>query len=172
MSRTDFLIAATLAAFAAAPASADDVKTGAKIGDLQISAAWARATPKGAAVGVGYMKITNTGTTPDRLVGGSSPVSDRFELHEMTMANGVMKMRPLANGLAIEPGQIVEFNPGGLHVMFVRLKQPLEKGQQVKATLVFEKAGKVDVDYPVAAIGAQTSDSGNMPGMHGGGMKH
>jgi hypothetical protein len=167
MIRTVFLIAAVLLAAAAAPASAADVKLGA----LQISAPWTRATPKGATVGGGYMTITNAGTTPDRLVGGSSPVADRVEFHEMTMTNGVMQMRRLTNGLEIKPGQTVELKPGGLHVMFVGLKHPLEKGQQLKATLLFEKAGKVEVDYSVAAIGAQSVGDGmggakhDMPGM-------
>ncbi|HEX3858027.1 MAG TPA: copper chaperone PCu(A)C [Pseudolabrys sp.] len=165
MKRTLFLLAAFLAVCAVMPAQADDVTVGA----LKISAAWARATPKGASVGGGYLKITNTGTTPDRLTGGSTDVANRFEVHEMSMDNGVMKMRPLAQGLEIKPGQTVEFKPSGYHIMFVGLKQQLEKGQHVKATLVFEKAGKVDVDFAVEGVGAQTG--GAMPGMSGGGMQ-
>jgi copper(I)-binding protein len=147
-----FLIAAVLAVWAGVPAQADDVTAG----PLKISAAWTRATPKGASVGGGYLKITNTGTTPDRLTGGSTDVASRFELHEMSMDNGVMKMRPLGQGLEIKPGQTVELKPGGYHIMFVGLKQQLEQGQHVKATLVFEKAGKVDVDFAVEGVGAQT----------------
>ncbi len=160
-----FLIAAVLAVWAVVPAQADDVTAGA----LKISAAWTRATPKGASVGGGYLKITNSGTTPDRLTGGSTDVASRFELHEMSMDNGVMKMRPLAQGLEIKPGQTVELKPSGYHIMFVGLKQQLEQGQHVKATLVFEKAGKVDVDFAVEGVGAQTG--GAMPGMSGGGMQ-
>jgi hypothetical protein len=85
------------------------------------------------------------------------------------MDNGIMKMRPLAQGLEIKPGQTVEFKPSGYHIMFVGLKQQLEKGQHVKATLVFEKAGKVDVDFAVEGVGAQTG--GAMPGMSGGGTQ-
>ena len=161
-----------LAAALAPPAHADDVAAG----SVKISAPWARATPKGAAVGVGYMTITNNGSAPDRLIGGASDVSNRFELHEMSMDNGVMRMRPMAKGLEIKPGQTVELKPGGNHVMFVGLKKPFAQGEHVKATLAFEKAGKVDVDFTVESIGAQspsTAGGGNraMPGM-GGGMKH
>ena len=122
MTRTAFAIAAVLAAWAALPAQAEDIT----VGSLKISAPWARATPKGASVGGGYMKITNTGTAPDRLIGGSTDVAGRFEIHEMKMDNGVMKMRPVTGGLEIKPGQTVELNPSGYHVMLVGLKQQLE----------------------------------------------
>ena len=155
------MAAAILAASLSIPAQAEDVT----VGSLKISASWARATPKGASIGGGYMKITNTGGAPDRLVGGASDVSSRFEVHEMSMDNGVMKMRPVGQGIEIKPGETVEFKPGGYHVMFIGLKNGLEKGQHVKATLEFEKAGKVDVDFTVEGIGAQTGGGDHMPGM-------
>ena len=123
-------------------------------GSLQITGAWARATPKGAQVGGGYLKITNNGSAPDRLVSGSSPVASKFELHEMSMSGGVARMRELTNGLEIEPGETIELKPGGSHVMFVGLKQPLERGKLFTATLQFEKAGKIDVEFKVEPIGA------------------
>ena len=152
MTRIALLIAAILPAVLAVPAQAEDVT----VGPLKISAPWARATPKGASVGGGYMKITNTGSTSDRLVGGSTNVSSRFEVHAMSMDNGVMKMRPAAIGIEIAPGQTIEFKPGGYHVMFLGLKQPFEQGKHVKATLTFEKAGSVDVNFTVEGLGAQT----------------
>src|SRR5829696_5659850 len=66
-----------------------------KVGAIEISHPWARATPKGATVAGGYVKITNTGKEADRLAGGSSPVAGRFEIHHMSMNNGVMQMRPV-----------------------------------------------------------------------------
>jgi copper(I)-binding protein len=147
-----FSILLAITSLSASGAAADDVKAGA----LQISAAWARATPKGAQIGGGYLKITNTGTTPDRLVGGATPVAGRVEVHEMSMDGGVMKMRQLSSGLEIKPGETVELKPGGVHLMFVGLKQQLQQGGHVMATLEFEKAGKVDVDFGVAGVGATT----------------
>ncbi len=83
-----------------------------------------------------------------------------------------MKMRPLASGIEIKPGQTVELNPGGYHVMFVGLKRQLMQGDHFKATLEFAKAGKVDVDFSVAGIGAQNADDDHaMPGMGGMQMK-
>jgi periplasmic copper chaperone A len=151
MIRKAFTVAAFLAAWAAVPAQAEDVT----VGSLKISAAWARATPKGASIGGGYMKITNSGAAPDRLVGGSTDAANRFEVHEMSMDNGVMKMRPVSTGLEIKPGQTVELKPGGYHVMFVGLKQQLKQGDHFNAQLMFEKAGKVDVDFAVEGIGAK-----------------
>jgi copper(I)-binding protein len=165
MFRTAFLAAAFAAmtwSLAMSSAAASDYTAGA----LKISQPWARATPKGASVGGGYLKITNTGTTPDRLVGGASDVSKSFELHEMSMDNGVMKMRAMDKGVEIAPGQTVEFKPSSYHIMFVGLKKPIEKGEKIKASLDFEKAGKVDVEFDVESIGAQTGgDDHAMPGM-------
>lgn len=137
-------------------------------GSLEIKHPWARATPRGATVAGGYMIITNTGTTPDRLVGFTSPAAGKFEIHEMKMDNGVMKMRPLAGGLEIKPGQSVELKPGGYHLMFMGLKQPFEKGKRVKGTLTFEKAGKIEVEYAVEAVGAAAPmEHGGMNMQHG-----
>ena len=140
-----------------------------KAGAIQIEQPWARATPKGATIGAGYMKITNTGTEPDRLVGGSVPFAQRVEVHSMTMEQGVMKMREVKDGLEIKPGETVEFKPGGYHLMFVGIKQPVEQGKRVKGTLEFEKAGKVDVEYAVEPIGGtpKGEDAGH-GGMHMG----
>ncbi len=122
-------------------------------GAIEIGHPWARATPRGASVAAGYLKLTNTGTTPDRLIGMSVAVSDRVEVHEMATVEGVMKMRPVKDGLEIEPGQSVELKPGGLHLMMLDLKRQLQQGQRVKGTLVFEKAGKVDIEFAVEGIG-------------------
>jgi copper(I)-binding protein len=126
-----------------------------KVGDILIEAPWLRATPKGAEVAGGYMRITNTGKQPDRLVGGSIDLARRFEVHEMTMVDNVMRMRPLQNGLEIKPGATVELKPGGYHVMAMELTGGYSQGQTVKGTLSFEKAGIVSVEYSVAPIGTQ-----------------
>jgi periplasmic copper chaperone A len=134
-----------------------------KAGSLEISDPWSRATPKGSSVAAGYMTIKNSGSTPDRLISGSSDVAPKFEVHEMKMEDGIAKMRPVKGGLEIKPGETVELKPGSFHVMFVGLKKPLSAGDQFKATLVFEKAGNVNIDYDVRAMGSQPG--GAMPGM-------
>ena len=167
MTRIAFMIAA-FAALAVLPAQAADFTAG----NLKISSPWARATPKGASVGGGYMTITNTGTAADHLVGGSTDISRGFEVHEMNMEGGVMKMRPVAGGIEIKPGQTVTLDPSGYHVMFVGLKDQLKQGDHFKATLQFDKAGKVDVDFAIEGIGAKTGGGDHaMPGMGGMQMK-
>jgi uncharacterized protein YcnI len=125
-----------------------------KIGDLVIASPWTRATPGGAKIAGGYLKITNNGKSSDRLVSATSAGAHHVEIHEMSMNDGVMKMRPLADGLTVKPGETVELKPGGFHMMFMDIKQPLKQGDTLKATLTFEKAGKLDLNFNVRAIGA------------------
>ena len=136
------------------------------VGSLAIGHPWARATPKGAPVAGGYMTIANKGTMVDRLVGGSADFATRVEIHQMTMEQGVMKMRPLKDGIEIKPGATVECKPGSYHLMFISPKQPLVQGQSVKATLKFDRAGPLDVEFSVEGLGANApSDMPGMPAM-------
>src|SRR5262249_47758209 len=102
----------------------------------------------------------------------SSDVSAKCQVHSMTMENGVMKMRPVESGLEIKPGETVTLKPADLHMMFLDLKHPLEPGKTVAATLQFEKAGTVQVEFPIAAIGAPApgAAAGGGTMMQGGSM--
>src|SRR5205085_10603513 len=142
---------AALAVVFAAPARTED----AKAGDLVITQAWSRATPVGAKVAGAYLTVENKGAAAGRLVGGSGDVAGRVEIHEMAMDNGVMKMRPLDKGLAIEPGKTVKLAPGGYHLMLLDLKTQFKQGDKVPVTLEFEKAGKVQLTLDVQGVGAQ-----------------
>ncbi|PVE24529.1 copper resistance protein CopZ [Microvirga sp. KLBC 81] len=136
-----------IVAAANAPAAAQHA------GTLIIEQPWSRATPAGAKVGGGYLRITNNGKEPDRLIGGSFPNASRIEVHEMAMEGDIMRMKPVQGGLEIKPGATVELKPGAGHLMFMDLKQQLTEGQTVKGTLVFEKAGTVNVEYTVRGMG-------------------
>ena len=146
-----FLAALVVAAALGTVAAAQQFKAG----TLVIEQPWARATPGGAKVAGGYMTIVNTGPESDRFLGGSMPLAGRFEVHEMKVEDGIMKMREVRGGLEIGPGQKVEFKPGGYHLMFMDLSAPLKQGETVKGQLRFEKAGTVDVEFKVEAVGAQ-----------------
>ncbi|MEH3118252.1 MAG: DUF1775 domain-containing protein [Methylorubrum populi] len=139
---------ATTATAAAGPA--------AKAGAVAIEAPWLRATPGGATVAGGYVTLRNTGAEPDRLTGAAIEAAGRGELHTMSMEGGVMKMGPLADGLAIPPGRTVTLAPSGHHLMFMDLKAPLKKGERVKGTLTFERAGTVPVEFTVESLAAKT----------------
>jgi copper(I)-binding protein len=155
MTRMAFLLAVALPMWAG-DAIAEDYS----IGTIEIAAPWTRATPKGANIAAAYMTLRNKGTAPDRLVSGSVAVAGRFEVHRMVMEQGVAKMRPVEGGLEIKPGETVELKPGSFHVMLMGLKQPLQKGEKVKGTLEFEKAGKVDIEFAVEALGATAPTAG------------
>jgi periplasmic copper chaperone A len=124
------------------------------VGDISVEKPWARATPKGAAVGGGYMIIRNKGAVADRLTGGSADFASAVEVHEMSMKGGVMTMRPLADGLEIPPNGAVTLAPNGYHLMFQGLKRQLVKGETVKATLTFQRAGDLSIEFAVGGLGA------------------
>jgi hypothetical protein len=142
---------AMFSCFLVASAHAEEIKAG----DLVISQAWSRATPGGAKIGGGYLTIENKGSAPDRLVAGTWDAGAKVEVHEMATTNGVMTMRPLDQGLTIEPGKIVKLSPGGIHLMLFDLKNPFKQGDKVPVTLEFEKAGKVTLSLDVQSLGAQ-----------------
>jgi copper(I)-binding protein len=156
-------LAAMAASVFTVPAQAGD----AKAGDLVITQAWSRATPNGAKIAGGYLTIENKGAAPDRLLGGSGDIAGKVEVHEMAMNNGVMTMRSLDKGLAIEPGKTVKLAPGGYHLMLMDLKNPLKQGDKVPLTLEFQKAGKVKLALEVQGVGAQAPAAGD----HSGHMK-
>ena len=144
---------------------------------LKVEKAWTRVTPPGAKVAGGFVTVTNTGKSEDRLIGGSFDLAGRVEVHEMVVADGIMRMKELADGLAIAPGATVELKPGSYHLMFLDLKASPELGKPVKGVLKFEKAGDVAVSFAVAPLGSKTMDgSAGKPDsghdMHGSGHNH
>ena len=156
------LAGALLLAIASGPRDAD-------AGTLAVEQPWTRATPGGAPVAGGYATLRNTGTEPDRLLRISSPLAGRAEIHEMAMSGGVMTMRPLPQGLEIKPGETVTLKPGGYHIMFMDLKAPFRQGERVPVTLEFARAGKVETEFRVEAIGArEPTASKDDPGTHHG----
>ncbi len=159
--KTEFVLATALVFFFATSALASDYK----VGSVEIANPWSRATPKGTHTAGGYVTIKNIGATPDRLVGGSVEIASRFQMHAMTMDQGVAKMRELKS-VEIKPGETIEFKPGASHIMFVNLKRQLNKGEHVKGTLIFERAGTIQIEDAVEGIGAQSSGHNVEPMQH------
>jgi copper(I)-binding protein len=139
---------------------------GAEQGTIVVEEPWARATPPGAPSGAGYLSIRNAGPEPDRLVAAASPRAARVELHRMTVADGVARMRPVTDGLEVPPGAAVALEPGGLHLMFRELDGAFAAGQSVPVTLSFERAGEKRIELPVVPLGA------GPPAGHGGHSGH
>ena len=149
------LVLAAVALFGTS-ASAHDYK----LGDLHIDHPWARATPHGAKVAGGFVAVANKGAADDRLVSATAEIAEHAEIHEMAMKDGVMTMRPLADGVVVPAGGEVALKPGGYHLMFIGLKRMLKQGESFAGTLTFEKAGTVEVSFTVAPIGAGGGHSG------------
>ena len=146
------VVGALLAVSAIAlPAAAHELK----VGSLELTNLWARATPPAAAAGGGFLTITNTGSEDDTLIAMSTPVSAKGELHMMEVKDGVMKMREVEGGIALPAGKTVTLAPGGLHLMFIGLKEPLKDGGKVPVTLTFAKAGTVETFLHIMPIGSQ-----------------
>jgi hypothetical protein len=151
------LAAALAAALAiAAPASSHEYKAG----DLAIGHPWSRPAAAGMN-GAGYLTVTNTGAQPDVLLKVETAAAERVEIHEGSMAGGVMKMKALPNGMPVPAHGAATFAPGGNHLMMVRLKSALKVGDKVPVTLVFKRAGQVSVDFVV-----QAQAPAPMPKMH------
>ncbi len=161
--RTVHLVATLLLLLAVTPGTglAHDKQAAVVHGDQKIEKVWSRETPKGAKVGVGYIVITNTGSAPDRLVAVESPIAMKTQLHTMTMVDGIMKMRALQNGVEIPADGQAVLKPGSDHVMFMGLKTPVLKGQPFMGTLVFEKAGRVEVEFRTVGIGKSPAHAGH-----------
>jgi len=137
-------------------------KAAATVGAIEIDAPWSRPVASAGGNGVGYLKITNNGTDADVLLGASSGVADRVEVHETSIDDkGVASMKKL-DAVELKSGQSIELKPAGMHIMFIGLKEPLHEGGVVKAQLDFKKAGKVDVEFAVRAA----------PAAGGGGHEH
>lgn len=134
-------------------------------GDLLIDHPYTRTTPPGAPVAGGFLKITNNGKETDTLIGGQVDFSEVVEIHEMPMVNGIMQMRQLEDGLEIPPGETVELKPGGYHLMFIKLKEQMKEDDKHTATLTFEKAGDVEVEFMVMDISQTVGENMDKEGM-------
>jgi copper(I)-binding protein len=146
------LFAAMFALFAAGAASA---------ATIEVKDAWIRTPPPGAPTAAGYATITNHGVSSDRLTGASTSVAASADMHQMSMAGGVMRMRAISGGLPIAASGSVKFAPNGNHLMLVGLKGPLRAGAHVKVMLKFQRAGAVAADFVV-----RDAAPGSMAGMH------
>lgn len=153
-------ILALTAAIIAAPLAAH----GFTFGALKIGHPWSRETAPGQSAGGGFLTITNTGKQADRLVSATSPAAAQVQIHTVSMAGGVMRMRELPTGLEIPAGATVALKPGGYHIMLIGLKAPLKQGAMVPADLRFQRAGTVRINFKVEAISYAGREGGDHAG--------
>ena len=139
------ILSAALAAAAALSAPCEAQQANPR--PLRIGHPWTRPTPPGAAAAVGYLRIDNDGPVADRLLGGSSPLVDRIEVHQVTLIGGVMRMRPVVGGLTIPAHGTATLAPGGFHLMLIGPKRQFKVGDRIPAMLRFERAGPVRIRF-------------------------
>jgi copper(I)-binding protein len=151
-----FLLPAAIAIGLTA-AAAITLARGAEVsaGEVEVTAAWARATPPGAEIGAAYVTIANRGGFEDRLLGAATPAARSVTIHQSLEESGVATMRPV-DAPRIPVGGALEMQPGGTHLMLMGLSAPLRQGEVIPVTLRFERAGDVTLQVPIASIGATT----------------
>lgn len=126
---------------------------------IAVGEPFSRPAPAGG-TGAGFFSVTNNNTGPDVLIAVESPIARKVQMHETSMADGMMRMEQLKDGVPLKAGQTVAFEPGGKHVMFIGLVRPLKAGDRIPATLVFRNAGRAPIELVVR-------DAGGMAGMTG-----
>ena len=125
------------------------------VGSISVENAWSRAVPSGSKVAVGYLAIRNDGDEPDRLLSASASFAGATEIHQTRMADGMMRMRPVRDGVPVPAKGTVTLEPNSYHLMFMQLTQPLKEGDTLTVKLTFERAGSVEVAFQVLGLGAQ-----------------
>jgi periplasmic copper chaperone A len=125
----------------------------ATLGMIEIHRPWVRAALETPGQGGGFCLLTNTGAEPDRLVAASSPAVEKVEIHAIKVVRGDIAMRPREDGLGIPGGVTLTLQPRGYHMLLIGLREPLIPGGCLALTLTFEKAGDIDVAFPVEVPG-------------------
>ena len=152
-------LAVVALAMSAMPLSAGQMAEKTMAGEIAIEHAFSRETLPNQPVAGAFFTLTNSGENADRLIGGSTDIAGRVEIHEMAMDGDVMKMRELEGGLEVPPGETVELKPGGFHIMLFDLKEALVEGEMIKVTLEFAEAGTVTVPVMIQGKGAKSAHS-------------
>lgn len=151
--------------FSVGPAVADSVHRD----DVQVDAPWSRPTPPGAPMGAGYMVITNHSDQEIVLVAGETPRAGLVSIHETVEVDGLMRMRPMSDGLPIPAGGKVELRPLSYHLMLEQLNEPLVEGERIPLTLTFDGADPLSLELVVRPLDDAAGHQGHH---HGGSHDH
>jgi copper(I)-binding protein len=130
----------------------------AAVGDLAIAKPWARLGMRTRGVVGGYLTVANRGTMVDRLKSAASPAAGAVELHAIRVVGADIRVLPLPDGLAIPADAEVELKPRGYHLQLSGLKQPPAVGAELPVTLLFERAGRVDLTLRIQDCGLVGGD--------------
>lgn len=122
--------------------------------DVAVANAWARETVPGQSATAAYLDLSNRGGRSDRLIAVTVPEPATASLHATAHEGGIARMRPVDDGVEVEPGETLQLKPGGAHIMIENLAGPLRKGQRLRLTLRFASSDQRQVDVPVVDAGA------------------
>ena len=122
-----------------------------EVNEISVEDGYVSESIPGTSISSAYMTIKNLSSTDTRLVSASSEVSERIEIHQHTMVDGLMRMRQrdyvdiLANNSTV-------FQPSGFHLMIFNLKQPLKAKEEIIITLHFDNQSSLEVNYTVQGL--------------------
>ncbi len=145
--RMRHIIASALVLLATPAAAADITFNG-----ITITCPWTEATRTGVTIAPVYMNIRTSAAVADRLSEAISDLSERIEIYTYARIAGVLQRQPLPN-IAIDPGVLVQLQPGGLHLLMVELKEPIVADIPFKIWVKFDNAGGFEVELDVVPIG-------------------
>ncbi len=162
-----FTLLAAAAALVTLPAFAHD--------GVHIKSPYARTMGGVGASGAIFFTVENHAEADDRLIGVTSEVAEKVELHtHKDDGNGVMQMLHVPEGFPIPGYGEHALARGGDHVMLMGLTRELKDGDMIAVTLVFENAGEIAIEVPVDnarkadAMDHSGHDMGDQDGTHTG----
>jgi len=127
-----------------------------KVGGLIISNIWVRTTPKTSKTGAAFLTIKNKSETNDTLVGVSSEIAKKTEIHQSSIKNNIMKMRRVGK-INLPAGGVTELKPNSFHIMFMGLHAPIKQGDLFPLTLTFTTAGVVKLMIKASKVAEKIS---------------
>jgi hypothetical protein len=128
--------------------------------NIEVGEPWSWATPPTAKVGAAYLTMRNDGEAVDSLLGATSPIARRVEIHQMSTSDGVSRMQQL-RVLDLPVGSEIIFSSGGMHFMLIDLVRPLKEGETFPVQLHFKGTGTIEVEVVVRAMSLKHKSAGN-----------
>lgn len=133
---------------------------------ITVTNAWVRAMPPSFKHTAAYLTINNGSSEKIKLIGVTTDAAATGELHTMDLANGQMKMKQIDH-IVVQKNDSIDLKPGGKHIMLIGLNRPLNEGDKVSLTLIFDKDVKKDFLAEVKKSGKENKESMH----HGTNMK-
>ncbi|GAC20061.1 copper chaperone PCu(A)C [Paraglaciecola arctica] len=129
--------------------------TGSLFAEIIVTDATVRLLPPGVPNTAAYFSIQNHSDTSQILIGASADFATKAEIHNHILVDDMMSMQQRSE-VVIQPGESVQFAPGGLHIMIFGLKTPLREGQSVEISLQTKGGESISITAKVARPSAHS----------------